>query len=73
MRHIAERTLSHDGSDQLATAAANVATRPSLDAAAPSRRNSAGDITPLVGLMVGAYVLDHQPPPTPALDYRFAG
>lgn len=73
MRHIAERTLAHDGSDQLATAAANVATRPSLDAAAPSRRNSAGDITPLVALMVGAYVLDHKPPPSPALDYRFAG
>ncbi len=73
MRHIADRTLVHDGSDQLATAAANVATRPSLDAAAPSRRNSAGDITPLVALMVAAYVLDHKPPPTPALDYRFAG
>jgi phage terminase large subunit-like protein len=71
MRAIAERTLTHDGSEQLATAAANVATRPSLDAAAPSRRNSAGDITPLVALMVGAYVLDHRRPPLPQLDYRF--
>lgn len=70
MGHIAARTLHHDGSEQLAAAAGNVATRPSLDAAAPSRRNSAGDITPLVALMVAAYVLDHKPPPTPAIDYR---
>jgi hypothetical protein len=73
MRHIAEATLTHDGSEQLATAAGNVATRPTRDSAAPSRRSSAGDITPLVALMIGAYVLDHRPPPTPALDYRFAG
>jgi phage terminase large subunit-like protein len=71
VRHIAERTLTHDGSEQLATAAANVATRPTMDSAAPSRRNSAGDITPLVALMLGGYVIDHKPPPTPALSYRF--
>jgi hypothetical protein len=70
MRRIAEGTLTHDGSTQLATAAANVATRPSLDSAAPSRRASAGDVTPLVAAMVAAWQLDHKPAPTPALSYR---
>lgn len=70
MRGIADRTLAHDGSTQLAAAAANVATRPSLDAAAPSRRASAGDVTPLIAGMVAAYTLDHKPPPTPTLSYR---
>lgn len=60
----------HDGSDALAIAAANVATRPSVDTAAPSRRASAGDVTPVIALMVGMYVLDHKDPPTPELDYR---
>jgi phage terminase large subunit-like protein len=71
MRHIAEGTLEHDGSDALAVAAANVATRPLGDASAPSRRASAGDVTPLVALMVGAYVLE-RPPPADDLEVRFA-
>lgn len=60
LEHIARRTLAHDGTDQLAQAAANVATRPSLDAAAPSRRASAGDVTPLLAGMVAAYALDRR-------------
>ncbi len=72
LRHIADRTMRHDGSEQLATAAANVATRPSLDAAAPSRRASAGDVTPLLAGMVAAWVLDRDEP-AGELSYRFAG
>lgn len=71
MRHVTERTLHHDGSDALAIAAANVNTRPLGDASAPSRRASAGDVTPLVALMVGAYVMD-RPPPADDLQVRFA-
>src|SRR5690606_32604540 len=73
LQHIAEGTLRHDGSDALAIAAANVATRPLMDTAAPSRRASAGDVTPIIGLMVGAYVLDHKAAPLPELSYRFGG
>lgn len=73
LQHIAagvDGVFRHDGSDALAIAASNVATRPMVDTAAPSRRASAGDVTPLLALMVGMYVLDHQPPPLPELDYR---
>lgn len=68
--HVAEGTMRHDGSDTLAIAASNVATRPMMDTAAPSRRASAGDVTPIIGLMVGAYVLDHKAAPLPALEYH---
>lgn len=71
MQHIAHNTLRHDGSEVLALAAANVTTRPMSDASAPSRRNSAGDVSALVALMVGAFVLDHAAE-SPALDFRFA-
>lgn len=70
LQHIAEGTLRHDGGDALAIAAANVATRPLMDTAAPSRRASAGDVSPVIALMVGAYVLDHKAAPLPELDYR---
>lgn len=70
LQGIADQSLRHDGSELLAIAAANVATRPMGDAAAPSRRASAGDVTPVVALMLGAYALDHLAPPAPALDYR---
>ena len=60
MQHLAARTMHHDGSDALAVAAANVSTRPMADASAPSRRQSSGDVTPLVGLMVAAWALDHR-------------
>lgn len=69
---IARRTMAHDGTDQLATAAANVATRPTLDAAAPSRRASAGDVTPLLGGMVASWVLERHRPGPSAIDVRFA-
>lgn len=64
MRHLAERTLLHDGSEPLAIGASNVATRPMGDSSAPSLRNSAGDVSALVALMVAAYRLDHGPGPS---------
>lgn len=72
LEHIARRTMAHDGTDQLAQAAGNVATRPSLDAAAPSRRASAGDVTPLLAGMVAAYALDRRRPGTGVLVDRHA-
>jgi hypothetical protein len=71
MRHLAERSLMHDGSEPLAIGAANVATRPMGDSSAPSLRNSAGDVSALVALMVAAYRQDHRPPPV-SLEYRTA-
>jgi len=72
MRRITDRTLTHDGSEAFATAAANIATRPVGDTSAPSRRNSAGDVTPMLGLLVSSWVLDHGIPDA-GLQYRFAG
>lgn len=71
MQHIAHGTLTHDGTDVLAVAAANVATRPRSDGSAPSRRHSAGDITGLVALMASAWWLDHRPQ-SGGLAYGFA-
>jgi hypothetical protein len=70
--HIAHRTMAHDGSDTLALAASNVATRPTLDSAAPSRRASAGDVTALLAGMVASYALDHHRPASGPIDVRFA-
>lgn len=70
--HIAHRTMAHDGSEQLALAASNVATRPTLDSAAPSRRASAGDVTPLLAGMVASYALDMDAPASGPVDVRFA-
>lgn len=68
LRRVATGQLRHDGTDQLAVAVSNVATRPSLDTAAPSRRASAGDVTPvLAGLAAGVVAAAA---PTPALEYR---
>lgn len=54
---IRTKAFGHDGSEHLATAAAAVVPRPALDSAAPSRRASPGDISPLVSLMVGLFIL----------------
>lgn len=54
---IRDKSFRHDGSPQLADAAAAVVPRPVLDSAAPSRRHSPGDIAPLVACMVGLYLL----------------
>lgn len=62
MRHLADQTLTHDGSEPLAIGAANVATRPMGDSSAPSLRNCAGDASALVAAMVAAYAVDHTPP-----------
>lgn len=51
--------FGHDGDGHLADAAAAVVPRPVLDAAAPSRRYSPGDIAPLMACMVGLYVAQH--------------
>lgn len=51
--------FTHCGDGRLADAAAAVVPRPVLDAAAPSRRYSPGDIAPLVCLMNGLYVHAH--------------
>lgn len=59
MQHLAHQTLTHDGTDALEVGAANVATRPTMDGARPSRRHSAGDVSPLLALEWAAYVLDH--------------
>jgi hypothetical protein len=69
LRHLAERTLMHDGSEPLAIGAANVATRPMGDSSAPSLRNSAGDVSALVALVVAVYGLEHAPAPS-ELVYR---
>lgn len=61
VRHLAERSLQHDGSEPLAIGAANVATRPMGDSSAPSLRNSAGDVSALVALMVAVYRIDRKP------------
>lgn len=61
LRHLAERSLLHDGSEPLAVGAANVATRPMGDSSAPSLRNSAGDVSALVALLVAVYRLEHAP------------
>jgi hypothetical protein len=53
---VRDASFGHDGSPQLADAADVVVPRPVLDAAAPSRRHSPGDISPLVQLMVGLYL-----------------
>lgn len=56
---IRDRSFSHCGDGHLADAAAAVVPRPVLDAAAPSRRYSPGDIAPLVCCMNGLHVARH--------------
>ena len=53
--HIADGSAGHDGTSHLADAADAVVVRPRGDGSAPSRRNSAGDISPLVAYMVGLW------------------
>lgn len=71
MRYLADGGLMHDGSEPLAIGAANVATRPLGDSSAPSLRNSAGDVSALVALMVSTWALDHRPN-DPGLEFRIA-
>lgn len=51
--------FGHDGDGHLADAAAAVVPRPVLDASAPSRRYSPGDVAPLMCCIVGLYVARH--------------
>lgn len=53
------KAFGHCGDGHLADAAAAVVPRPILDSAAPSRRYSPGDISPLMCLMVGLYTHQH--------------
>lgn len=62
----------HDGNGHLDDAAAAVVPRPVLDAYAPSRRYSPGDIAPLMCLMVGVYVAQHTRPAEQTPLVRFA-
>lgn len=55
-------SFGHDADGHLSDAAAAVVPRPVLDSAAPSRRYSPGDISPLIALMVGLYVAKHTQP-----------
>lgn len=59
---IRDQSFGHCGDGHLTDAAAAVVPRPSLDAFAPSRRYSPGDIAPLMALMVGLYVEAHTAP-----------
>lgn len=62
LEHLVTQTMAHDGSQLLADAATSVATRPTGDGtAAPSRKHSPGDISPVVSLMVGLWVLENRP------------
>lgn len=55
--------LGHDGTDEFWTAAGGIVTRLVGDSTAPSRRNSAGDISPAIAGMVAGYKLeDHRAP-----------
>ena len=56
------RLITHDGSDAFAEAAGAVVTRPMSDAVAPSRRHSAGDISPVIGSIVGVRMLEDAAP-----------
>lgn len=69
MQHLAAVDLLHDGSPVLASAASSVVTRPMGDGQAPSRRNSAADVSALVALMVGAYFHGRTPADAGVLDY----
>lgn len=62
LRAIREGDLEHDGSEAYATAATGVATRAMGDGVVISRRLSTGDVSPMLGLVAGAWVYDHQPP-----------
>lgn len=72
LRHITDRTLTHDGTPIFSDAAGSVVTRPRGDVAVPSRTLSPADIAPMVALMVGLYVLDHRPKPQGLPEVRFA-
>lgn len=61
MEGIRTRGFGHDGSAHLADAAANVVPRQTDAGAAPSWKSSAGDITPLVALMVGIWAQEATP------------
>jgi hypothetical protein len=59
LTRIAGQSFGHCGDGHLADAAAAVVPRAVLDAFAPSRRYSPGDIAPLMCCMVGLYVAEH--------------
>ena len=66
MYRIEHKKISHDGAAPFADAAAALATRPMGDAVAPSRRHSAGDISPAVASIVGVRMLEDAAPATSA-------
>jgi hypothetical protein len=62
MYRVENGQMTHDGEDAFAAAAVSLATRPMGDAVAPSRRHSAGDISPIVGAIVGSRMLEAAAP-----------
>lgn len=64
--------FGHCGDGHLADAAAAVVPRPVLDAFAPSRRYSPGDIAPLMTAVVGLYVAAHAAVQDQTPQLRFA-
>lgn len=64
---IRDGSLRHDGSAWLSSAAAGVVVRPTGDGIAFSGRHSVGDVSPILGITAGAWVLDHQPRSVPPL------
>lgn len=56
LTHIDERTLRHDGSDELERSVTGIVTRPgAIDGVAISRRHSVGDSAPAVALALGVW------------------
>lgn len=58
MRLIETGRLAHDGDETLAHAVSVLAVRTTGDVVAPSRRHSAGDISPVVAMTTGTYLAD---------------
>lgn len=61
MTRLRNARLSHDGTEAFWLAVAGLVTRPVTDAVAPSRRHSAGDISPVVAALVAGIKLEQLP------------
>lgn len=66
--------VKHDGTPEFWTAVAGLVTRPMGDATAPSRRLSAGDISPAIAAMVAGLKLEQLAAPAPPpMTYVYGG
>lgn len=73
MNRLEHKLLTHDGTQAFAAAAAAVATRPMGDSVAPSRRHSAGDVSPVIGAVVGSRLLEADGQAAAAPRFYFPG